>query len=103
MSSPRSSVAVLALLATAASARAETPAPERSAGHDFKRELALLHRVVAGAEPGVAVPPAWVEVVDEHCASLGKQTERFRARYVDEAIPFIAALRPPDLPGKVVY
>ncbi len=103
MSFLRSTVAVLALLATAASARAETPAPEKATGHDFKRELALLHRVVACAEPGVAVPPAWVAVVDEHCASLGKQTERFRARYVDEAMPFIAALRPPDLPGKVVY
>lgn len=92
----RSSILLVALLG-AATAHAGTRA------HDFTTELALLHRVVACAPTEAAVPPAWTEVVSDHCAKLGKQTERFRTRYVDEAGPFIAALRPAGLPRTVVY
>ena len=80
-------------------ARAEPPA-----GHDFHAELALLHRVVACAtQPERAVPAAWTKVVDEHCKQMAAQTQRFRSRYVDQAVPFLAALRPARLPRSVVY
>ncbi|HWM85327.1 MAG TPA: hypothetical protein VNO33_05800 [Kofleriaceae bacterium] len=94
----RLAVASLALALAAPIARAEP-----RTGHDFRTELALLHRVVACVPSEVAVPAAWVEVVDQHCAQLGRQTARFRERYVDPAVPFLAAIRPADLSRSVVY
>jgi hypothetical protein len=99
-------VAVLVVAALASSwlaapaARAE---PSLPVGHDFRDELALIHRVVACAQTDAAVPAAWTEVVDHHCAQLARQTQRFRERYVDQAVPFLAALRPAGLPRSVVY
>src|SRR5436190_8045341 len=86
----------LSLLAWTAPARAQE-------GQDFKTELALLHRVVACAESGAVVPPAWVKVVDEHCRALAVQTAGFRKRYVDRAMPFLTKLRPEGAPTTVVY
>lgn len=95
--------ASLPLLASGA-ARAETDtrvAPGE--GHNFEAELALLHRVVACADNGVEVPADWMKVVERHCADLAAQKKRFKARYVDKAIPFMAKLRPSGLPEDVVY
>jgi hypothetical protein len=100
----RLTILVVGVLVCSASAvpiaRAEPPLPP---GHDFGAELALLHRVVACAQTEAALPPAWTDVVDQHCAQLARQTQRFRARYVDQAVPFLAALRPAGLPRSVVY
>ncbi len=90
------------LIAAGAPAGAETNEPP-SEGHDFQTELALLHRVVACADNGVEVPAEWTKVVDRHCAELELQKKRFKARYVDKAMPFIARLRPAALPEDVVY
>jgi hypothetical protein len=92
-----------AVLVAAPAARAEPP-PVAPAGNDFHAEIALLHRAVAcGAEPEIALPADWVPVVNEHCAQLARQIDRFRERFVDQAQPFLAALRPPDAPKSVVY
>jgi len=63
----------------------------------------LLHRVVACADNGVEIPPEWTKVVDRHCKELELQKARFRARFVDKAVPFIARLKPAALPEDVVY
>jgi hypothetical protein len=96
--------ALAACIAAAPLARAEPPPAAAGAGNDFHAELALLHRVVAcGAEPEVAIPAAWVEVVNQHCAQLARQLDRFRERFVEQAQPFLAAIRPPDAPRSVIY
>jgi hypothetical protein len=79
------------------------PAHADATGHDFQAELALAHRVVACAENGTEIPVEWTKVVAAHCRDLEAQKARFRARYVDKAMPFIARLRPAGLPDDVVY
>ena len=94
---------VLALVfAGGAEAHAEAPSADED-GKSFAAELALLHRVVACADNGVEVPVEWTKVVERHCADLAVQKKRFKARYVDKAMPFMAKLRPADLPEDVVY
>lgn len=95
-------VALLLLTRPAGNAAAQTVVAEE--GQDFADEVVLLHRVVACAEgTEVEVPTGWTEVVDDHCTKLGRQTTRFRGRYIDKAIPFLASMRPEDLPRTVVY
>lgn len=97
--------AAAAVLVTAGLARAERTARPAPAGEgkNFDSELALLYRVVACADNGVAIPEEWSKVVERHCAELEQQKKRFKARYVDKAMPFIAKLRPTGLPDGVVY
>ena len=42
-------------------------------------------------------------VVSRHCAELGHAYDEYKRTWVDVAKPFLAALRPKDLPGAVVY
>jgi hypothetical protein len=79
------------------------PAPTASEGKNYDTELALLYRVVACADSSVAIPEEWSKVVERHCAELAQQKARFKERYVDKALPFIAKLRPSELPEDVVY
>ncbi len=100
----RNFVLLVSLACASAAPRGARAEPPVAAGHDFHAELALLHRVVACAtQPEVVVPAAWVQVVDEHCRQLTGQLQRYRTRFVDQAVPFLAALRPPGLPRSVVY
>jgi hypothetical protein len=94
---------IAALVSGALAAPIARAEPSLPVGHDFRAELALIHHVVACAPTDAAVPAAWTEVVDQHCAKLAAQTQRFRERYVDQAVPFLAALRPEGLPRSVVY
>src|SRR6185503_14717208 len=94
--------AVLVLVASGP-ARADKIAAPAAEGKNFDSELALLYRVVACADNGVAIPEEWNKVVERHCADLEQQKQRFRARYVDKAMPFIAKLRPAELPAEIVY
>ncbi|HEU5059851.1 MAG TPA: hypothetical protein VFU21_25145 [Kofleriaceae bacterium] len=91
------------LVTGALAAHAERVEPAAEQGKNFEAELKLLYRVVACAENGVEVPEEWTKVVERHCAELAAHKKRFRARYVDKAMPFIAKLRPADLPEDVVY
>ena len=98
-------VAAVVGVFAAAPAWGETSPPPLAAGngHNYETELALLYRVVACADNGVEVPDAWSKVVDRHCADLAAQKKRFKARYIDKAMPFMAKLRPAALPEDVVY
>jgi len=42
-------------------------------------------------------------VVSHHCDELGRAYDEYRKAWVDVAMPFLASLRPKDLPGVVVY
>lgn len=92
-----------AVVATAGAPAGADSTDSAEQGHNFEVELALLHRVVACADNGVEVPAEWAKVVERHCADLEVQKKRFKARYVDKAMPFIAKLLPADLPEDVIY
>ncbi len=72
-------------------------------GEDFSTEVRLLYRVVACS--GNAALPANLDpkIVDRHCQTLKVQMDRYRHGYLARAKPFLAALRPKDLPDTVVY
>ena len=86
-----------------------TPAAPRAAqldgtqGEDFGAEAKLLYRVVACS--GNAALPANLDpqIVARHCQSLKARMARYRRVYLARAKPFLAALRPSDLPDTVVY
>jgi hypothetical protein len=78
-------------------------AAESAAGQDFAAEARILYRVVAC---GGSIPlPANVNahIVAKHCQMVNARMERYRRLYLARAKPFLAALRPPNLPDKVVY
>lgn len=79
------------------------PSGPRAEPQEFASEARLLYRVVACA--GDAELPRNVDarVVDAHCRQLETMLARYRTSYVSVASPFLAKLRPKDLPEKVVY
>jgi hypothetical protein len=95
------SLAALSIIFGPARALA-APAAEPE-GQDFAAEVRLLYGVVACG--GNAPLPANVDpqIVAKHCQWLNPRLERYRRRYLARAKPFLAALLPPQLPGKVVY
>lgn len=72
-------------------------------GENFANEVRLLYRVVACS--GNAALPANLDakIVERHCQTLRAQMDRYRHGYLARAKPFLAALRPKDLPDTVVY
>jgi len=89
----------LPLLALALS---QTPAPT-AAALDFTEEAKLLYRVVACGNDSALPAGIDAKVVDAHCKELNKRIEKYRATWVNEASPFIQALKPAGLPTTVVY
>jgi hypothetical protein len=94
--------------AAPAAAAAAAPAvalgsPDPQAGQDFISDAKLLYRVVACT--GTDALPANIDPksVDAYCARMKVQMEKYRKTYVEIAKPFIANLRPKDLPTTVVY
>jgi hypothetical protein len=85
----------------AAAATAPSPALPPG-GADFSSEVRLLYRVVAcgGSEPLGKLDPG---PVDEYCKWLLPRLEAYERDYLRIARPFLAARRPPNLPGAVVY
>jgi hypothetical protein len=91
-----------ALSASCVAALAGPPAA-RAEGRDFLEEALLLYRAVAcgpGSLEGSGLEEA---VVRTHCRLLTPGIESYRKTYVTEAKAFLAALRPKDLPRRVVY
>jgi hypothetical protein len=71
-------------------------------GQDFLPEALALFRVAACG--GGEIPARFdAAVVSRHCDELGHAYDDYRKGWVDLARPFIAALRPKDLPSTVVY
>jgi hypothetical protein len=88
-------------LALPLTARAGTPDP--AAAHDFTPQAAALHRVIACG--GAAEVPARFDAaqVKQHCDVMQKTLAAFRAGWLAKATPFLATLRPAELPPRVVY
>jgi hypothetical protein len=87
---------VLPLLVLASTARAQ-------GGQDFTPQARALYRVAACG--GADAIPQGVDpkMVDSHCKQLERSVERYRARWVDKAVPYLAAIVPADIPSTVVY
>jgi hypothetical protein len=80
------------------------PAPDDGApAADFGEEVRLLYRVAACGSEAPLPPELDARIVKAHCDEIRPKIEAYRRRYVAVAKPFLAALRPADLPDRVVY
>lgn len=83
------------LLALAGGARAQ--------GVDFTPQAKALFRIAAcgGSDP----LPAGVDakVVERHCKDLEAAVAKYKARWVDKAVPVLSTVVPADVPKTVVY
>jgi hypothetical protein len=88
-------VLLLVLLLTARTAAAQ--------GADFGVQARLLYRV--GACGGNDPLPATVDpkMVEAHCKQLADKMARYKQRWIDVAVPYLAKIVPANLPDKVVY
>jgi hypothetical protein len=80
---------------------AQPPVPLE--GQDFLPQALLLYRIAACGSAGEVPPRLDPAVVARHCEELGRAYDEYRKSWVDLAKPYIAALRPKDLPSSVVY
>jgi hypothetical protein len=72
-------------------------------GHDFIAEAMALYRVAACGSKGDVPARLDAAIVRAHCDELTHAYAEYERTWVDVAEPFIAALRPADLPRVVVY
>jgi hypothetical protein len=82
------------------------PAHAGNSDHDFIDDARLLYQVVAcgeGPAPAMLAQPSEAKIVAAHCRVQQQRVEQFRTRYVRRAQPFLARLRPAELPAHVVY
>ena len=87
-----------------ATASASAPAPAGPLeGQDFLAQALVLFRVAACGSTGEIPSRLDAAVVARHCAELGRAYDDYKKSWVDVAKPYIAALRPRDLPTAVVY
>jgi hypothetical protein len=103
-SAPAADSAAPAPSAVPSSSAAAAPVPEAPLeGLDFVDEARALFRVAA-CGPSGDVPSGFdAAVVGRHCSELQRAYDEYKRSWVDVAKPFLAALRPKDLPGTVVY
>jgi hypothetical protein len=90
---------------SAASARAPTEALAEPplGGKDFLPEAQVMFRVAACGGSGEVPPRFDTNVVARHCDELRRAYDDYRHSWVDVAAPFLASIRPKDLPTTVVY
>ena len=73
------------------------------AGLEFLPQARTIFRVAACGAGGDVPARFDASVVARHCEELGHAYADYRRGWVDVAKPFLAALRPKDLPRVVVY
>jgi hypothetical protein len=101
---PSASDAGTANAPTLASASASAAAPEPPLeGVDYIEEARALYRVAACGSSGDVPVRFDAAVVAHHCSELEHAYDEYRKTWVDVAKPFLANLRPKDLPSVVVY
>jgi hypothetical protein len=88
-----------------AAADAGGPAPEEPlAGTPYTKEIQAAFRVAACAGDDSFIPAGIdKKMVDNHCATLKSGYEEYKREWIDVAGPFLAKLRPANLPKQVVY
>ena len=80
------------------------PVPEAPLeGLDFIDQARVLFRVAACGPTGEIPARFDAAVVGKHCSELEQAYDEYRKSWVDLAKPFLANLRPKDLPSAVVY
>jgi hypothetical protein len=84
---------------TVAAAAPEAPLE----GLNFIEQAQVLFRVAACGPTGEVPSRFDAAVVEKHCADLGRAYDEYKKGWVDVAKPFLATLRPANLPGTVVY
>ncbi len=99
---PVESSAPVASAALVSSAAAPLPDPPLE-GLNFIEQARVVFRVAACGPAGDVPARFDAAVVAKHCDELSKAYADYRKSWVDVAEPFLAALRPKDLPGSVVY
>ena len=72
-------------------------------GADFVSQAKVLYRVAACGASGDVPARFDANIVAKHCDELSRAYSDYRKSWVEVAEPFIAALRPKQLPGVVVY
>jgi hypothetical protein len=72
-------------------------------GANFIDQARVVYRVAACGASGEVPSRFDAAVVTRHCDELSRAYADYRKGWVDVAEPFIAALRPKDLPRVVVY
>ena len=85
------------------SAPLATVAAPPSLGQDFIAEAMTLYRVAACGARGDIPARFDPAIVKAHCDELTRAYAEYGRTWVDVAEPFIAALRPADLPRVAVY
>jgi hypothetical protein len=73
------------------------------AGREFLPEGKDLFRVAACGSDDPPPPKIEAATVEEHCTDLRAHYTQYKTGWIDVATPFIAALRPKDLPKTIVY
>jgi len=93
-----------------AAAAAPAPAPpdagvEAIPGEDFTPQAVLLFQVAACGEfPDQPLPEHFAtRTITHHCEVMRKSMDEYRNGWLAKATPFLADLRPADLPPTVVY
>jgi hypothetical protein len=80
------------------------PLPDFAGGVDFVEQARLLFRVAACGKGEGPLPPRFdPAIVAKHCDELTHAYADYRRTWLDVAGPFLASLRPADLPPVVVY
>lgn len=83
---------------------AGAPQDEALEGAAFTPEIRAAFRVAACAGDDAWIPPQVDrKIVDAHCEKLKPAFAEYKKEWLDVAMPFIAKLRPPNLPTVVVY
>jgi|HubBroStandDraft_6_1064221.scaffolds.fasta_scaffold149993_1 hypothetical protein len=72
-------------------------------GEEFLEQARALFRVGACGPSGEIPSRFDPAVVARYCEQLGRASAEYKKSWVDVAVPFLAALRPRDLPNIVVY
>lgn len=94
---------VASAVASAVVADAAAPPEAPLEGLDFIDQARVVFRVAACGTSGDIPARFDPVVVARHCDELSKAYADYRKSWVDVAEPFLAALRPKDLPTVVVY
>lgn len=87
----------------APAAQAAPAAATTGAGEDFISDAKLLYSVVACTNSQPLPPNLDAKSVEAYCAHQLHAMEKYKQTYIEGAKPFIAKLRPSNLPTTVVY
>jgi len=99
----RTTCAVTALLTSALIVRATPASGEPAVGTDFGPQARAMFRVAAcGGDE--AIPPRFsARSITAHCREMAEIYAAYKRAWADQVGPFVAALRPKDVPATVVY